>query len=60
MSRDTTLLLALGTLTAAALVVGFSGWVLFVRERRLAATTSNDLTTGGEHSAAHHEAHEEE
>jgi hypothetical protein len=36
MDRDSTFLLALGMLVAAATVVGVSGWVLFVRERRLA------------------------
>ena len=34
MDRQTTLLLALGMLIAAALTVGVSGWVLFVRDRR--------------------------
>jgi hypothetical protein len=36
MDRDSTFLLALGMLVAAAAVVGVSGWVLFVRDRRLA------------------------
>lgn len=35
MDRQTTLLLALGMLIAAALAVGVSGWVLFVRDRQL-------------------------
>ncbi len=35
MTRQTTLLLALGMLIAAALAVGVSGWVLFVRDRAL-------------------------
>jgi hypothetical protein len=35
MDRQTTLLLALGMLIAAALTVGVSGWVLFVRDRAL-------------------------
>ncbi len=34
MNRDTTLLLALIVLAAAALVVGASGWFLFVRDHR--------------------------
>jgi hypothetical protein len=34
MSRDTTFLIALGLLVAAAIVVGASGWVLFLRDRR--------------------------
>ena len=37
MDRETTLLLALGMLIAAALAVGVSGWVLFARDRRLAS-----------------------
>ena len=40
MSRETLLLTALGMLVAAALTVGVSGWVLFVRDRRLAHTAS--------------------
>lgn len=35
MDRQTTLLLALGMLIAAALTVGVSGWVLFARDRAL-------------------------
>lgn len=35
MDRQTTLLLALGMLIAAALAVGVSGWVLVVRDRAL-------------------------
>ena len=58
MSRDATLLLALGTLTAAALVVGVSGWILFVRERRFAAAGSAE-SSGSEPTGAHHEAQEE-
>ena len=34
MDPQTTLLLALGLLTAAAAVVSTAGWVLFVRDRR--------------------------
>ena len=34
MDRDATFLLALITLAAAALVVGVSGWVLFMRDHR--------------------------
>lgn len=33
MDRQTTFLLALGMLVAAALAVGVSGWVLLVRDR---------------------------
>jgi hypothetical protein len=36
MDRQTTFLLALGMLVAAALVVSVSGWVLFLRDRALA------------------------
>ncbi len=36
MDRQTTFLLALGMLIAAALAVGVSGWVLVVRDRALA------------------------
>ena len=35
MDRQTTFLLALGMLIAAALAVGVSGWVLFARDRAL-------------------------
>jgi hypothetical protein len=34
MDRQTTFLLALALLIAAALVVSASGWILFARERR--------------------------
>ena len=34
MDRDATFLLSLATLAAAAIAVGVSGWVLFVRDRR--------------------------
>ena len=49
MDRDALLLLALGSLVVAGLTVGVSGWVLVVRERRLAASVG-----------AQHEVHEEE
>jgi hypothetical protein len=49
MDRETTFLLALGLLIAAAAVVSASGWILFVRDRRAARTLS----------AAHHEVAEE-
>ena len=35
MDRQTTLLLALGMLIAAAFVVGVAGWVLFARDHAL-------------------------
>ena len=40
MDRQSTFLLALSLLVAAAAFVAASGWVLFVRERRAAATPS--------------------
>jgi hypothetical protein len=53
MDRDALFLLALGSLVVAALTVGVSGWVLVVRERRLAASSAAAPST-------HHEVHEEE
>jgi hypothetical protein len=38
MDHETPFLVALGTLVVAALVVGASGWILFVRDRRLVRT----------------------
>ena len=35
MDRETTFLLALGLLIAAATVVSASGWILFARDRRV-------------------------
>ena len=49
MDRETTFLLALGLLIAAAAVVSASGWILFVRDRRAVRALS----------PAHHEAAEE-
>jgi hypothetical protein len=37
MDRDATFLLSLILLAAAAIVVGISGWVLFVRDHRAAS-----------------------
>ena len=53
MDRQTLFLLSLGLLIAAGLVVGGSGWALFVRDRRLRIAAAG-LTT--EH---HREGHEE-
>ncbi len=50
MTRQTTLLLALGLLCAAAAFVSASGWVLFVRDRRAGRPAP---------SAEHHEVVEE-
>jgi len=53
MDRQTTLLLALGMLIAAALAVGVSGWVLFARDRALYRTGQPpSATREGSH---HHE-----
>ena len=51
MDRQTTLLLALGMLIAAALTVGVSGWVLFVRDRALVRIghTPSALPEGSNH-----------
>ncbi len=46
MDRETTLILALGLLIAAAAIVSASGWILFVRDRRAS------------HATAHHTHHE--
>lgn len=50
MDRQSTFLLALGLLIAAAAFVSASGWILFVRERRAAHTVA---------IPEHHEAAEE-
>jgi hypothetical protein len=39
MDRQTTLLVALGLLVAAAAFVSVSGWILFVRDRRATRVT---------------------
>jgi hypothetical protein len=49
MTRQTTFLLALGMLVAAALVVSVSGWVLFLRDRALAKALAHHA------SDEHHE-----
>lgn len=51
MDRQTTFLLALGMLIAAALTVGVSGWVLVVRDRALARAGH---TPGVAQDGAHH------
>jgi hypothetical protein len=45
MDRQTTLLLALSMLIAAALVVSASGWILLARDRRAARTSAHDSGT---------------
>jgi hypothetical protein len=54
MDRQTTFLLALGMLVAAALIVSASGWVLFFRDRALSKTPA-----GPSPSDTHHEVVEE-
>jgi hypothetical protein len=53
MDRQTTFLLALGMLIAAALSVGVSGWVLFARDRAL-VRLGHPVSTGPQDSQ-HHE-----
>ena len=53
MDRQTTFLLALGMLIAAALSVGVSGWMLFARDRAL-ARLGHAVSTGPQDSQ-HHE-----
>jgi hypothetical protein len=50
MDRESTFLLALGLLIAAAAFVSASGWILFVRDRRASRPVA---------IAEHHEAAEE-
>ena len=40
MDRDATFLLSLVTLAVAAIAVGVSGWVLFLRDRRATAAVT--------------------
>jgi hypothetical protein len=53
MDRQTTFLLALGLLIAAAAFVSAAGWILFVRDRR---TGHAPVPVGSPH--AHPEVHE--
>jgi hypothetical protein len=48
MDRETALLLALGMLIAASFAVGVSGWLLLIRDRRLARAVDQraDATEG--------------
>jgi hypothetical protein len=59
MDRDATLLLALGMLVLAAAAVGVSGWLLFLRERRVVAGVAEATPATGATSEPHPEAHEE-
>jgi len=52
MDRQSTFLLALGLLIAAAAFVSASGWILFVRDRRAGRrTTAVAREAGEEHEA---------
>lgn len=53
MDRQTTFLLALGMLIAAALAVGVSGWVLFARDRALVGL--GHPASVGSQDSQHHE-----
>ena len=59
MDRDAILLLALGMLVLAAAAVGVSGWVLFLRERRVVAVAEAVTPATDATSERHPEAHEE-
>jgi hypothetical protein len=54
MDRDATVTLALILFAAAALAVGASGWVLWIRDHRLTKAASTATVP------AHHEVQEEE
>jgi hypothetical protein len=54
MDRETSLLIALGMLIAAALVVGVSGWILLARDRSLRHAQST-VSDGGVPSGAAHD-----
>ena len=59
MDRQTTLLLALGFLIAAALAVGVSGWLLLARDRRYAKQLVPGGHVAGASDISHQEAIEE-
>ena len=48
MDRDATFLLSLVTLAAAAIAVGVSGWVLFLRDRRATAPVREEHRSDGD------------
>jgi hypothetical protein len=56
MDRQTTFLVALGMLVAAATVVGLCGWVLFARDRTFAK--SGVGVSGSPGRAPEHQGHE--
>ena len=51
MDRETTFLLALGLLIAAAAIVSVGGWILFVRDRRAGRPDPSAHTGTDEHGA---------
>ena len=55
MDRESLLLLAVSMLIAAAAAVGVSGWVLFVRDRRLARVAPGTAGPRGIHPEDHEE-----
>lgn len=55
MDRESLLLLAVSMLIAAAAVVGVSGWMLFVRDRRLARMSPATTGARGTHPEDHEE-----
>jgi hypothetical protein len=52
MDRQTTFLIALGMLVAAASIVGVCGWVLFIRDRAFVST--GPATVPGSPERPHH------
>jgi hypothetical protein len=59
MDRQSTFLLALGLLIAAAAFVSASGWILFVWDRRADRASERAGGTTNATAHAHHEVHEE-
>lgn len=55
MDRETLLLLTLGMLIAASAVVGVTGWVHVVRDRRIARVAHAADGAGVSHPEAHEE-----
>jgi hypothetical protein len=52
MDRESTFLLALGLLIAAAALVSASGWILFVRDRRAGSSPERAVAVSEHHEAA--------
>jgi len=55
MDRQSLLLVAVSTLIVAATAVGISGWVLFLRDRRLVRPAPATVGAGATHPEAHEE-----